>query len=201
MAAPTLLQLEDALVARLETQLSPAGPLRVVEVETGQLIDAVMNNRLDGPSVFIHIAQDETEVLSTSTLRSEVQIQVFVAVMNYRGRAAARRGEGSQVGAMELLELIKTLLGNTDLGIEIQQLQPQGWIAILPPELRKASSNTRPKGPVSAYRYDWLARWTWPRPATDEESAAVEHTNTTINIDHQVDGDVDLESDLTHPEE
>jgi phage gp37-like protein len=200
VAAPTLLQFEDGLLARLNAQLLPAGPFRRVEVENGQLIDAVREGQVDSPSVFVHLASAEDEPFASRAFQRTVQLQVFVVVMNYRGGDQARRGVGAEVGAMAALEQVHATLAGQDLGLEIHPLRPLGFHALLPPEQRPRNQGAGVRGPVAAYRADFEAVWEWTLAPTDEQVAAVDHTHSTVDIDHQVDADVDLSVEVEHPE-
>ena len=188
MSAPTLVEFEVALEARLE-ELVAAGSVREVAAYQAQLKDLLTEEGFDGNAIWIHLDEGDEEGHTTSSFKVEPTVQLFIASQNYRDDDARRRGvdAAGEVGSLQLLELVFGKLAGQDLGLEITPLEPVGFHAVVAPEQTVEIA-------ASIYRYDWRTSWTRPRPEED----AVDHITSHMEYDAGPDGVTDLESEVEH---
>ena len=202
VANPTLPALEAAVIARLMEQHTTAtptpGPLVTVEPYQGQLAHWIKDKGFHGPAVLVHFNGGDNVPKTTHGWTEEIELQLFLGVVNYRGSEEARVGVGSEIGAYGLVDLCYALFAGYNLGLPIKPLEPRGWHSIIAPE-------DRVDVPFALYRYDFALVFHRPRPLAQDVVDASTHllTQTTLDLvdgpGPPDEGTADNVSQVTHP--
>lgn len=124
MSADRISEIETAIVARLAAGLGKM--VRTVAGYAGELDDELPNTIRAFPAAWVAFAGiSKTEPYGTSRTQWKTtgQFQVMVGSRNLRGGSAARQGVDGP-GTHRLVEAVRQLLTQQDLGLAIARLRP-----------------------------------------------------------------------------
>jgi len=206
MSTPSLTDLEQAVIARLETRKvsdsNPSGELRLVEAYEGQFEQWVEARTFDSPAALVYISEGIDTARGMRSTKREPTVVLYLAVQNYRGKDEARQGvaSASETGTYGLIDLAFDLFAGQTLGLDMAPLLPGEWGTLSPPEQLQGF-------PFSLYRYEFRTHWVkeWPDDARGDEAlgpaaaSVPDHVTSRLQVD--LDGDANLELDAEHTHE
>lgn len=142
--------IEQAIAERLRGA-SDAGSLgyalRTVASYGGELADVAVAVR-SFPAVWVAFAGERrAEALGQGQFRHEGVFTLFVAVQSRRGDRAARLGVDGEPGSLQVLEDVRAILLDDDLGLDIEPLAPV--------QVRSIAQTAE----ASVYACDLATRW------------------------------------------
>lgn len=192
MTAVTLQGLETALLSRLEAAKGPTS-FRVVTAYQGRFAEILKGRGADGPAAWLHLQQaTERRHAAPGVFAADLEFHVFVAVWNHRGQDEARRGVSvNEPGAMGLMQRVRALLVDQDLGLEMQPIEPTGWKSVMEPGEDWPAT-------LALYDLGFRCRYTYTRPETDEEAAASIHDTSTLALDSDGDETPEVQGQVEH---
>lgn len=117
----TITQIEDAMIARLENQISY---LRTCDSLGAFLVDEAEDLTIRFPATYVVYDRGDYNHMVSGVQDKAMIFNVVVMARNLRGSGAARRGEGSDKGAYDLLEDARAALTNQNCGLDIDPLIP-----------------------------------------------------------------------------
>jgi len=117
----TIDQIEDAIISRLQAQLTY---LKTCASLGEFLLDEVEDITVRFPAAYVAYERGEYHHAVSGVQDRIMTFVVVVMVKSLRGQEEARHGMGSEKGAYELLEDVRSALSDQDLGLQIDPLLP-----------------------------------------------------------------------------
>lgn len=116
-----ILTVEDAVLERLRRGLGRS--VKTVEPYGGQFDEGGLSHVLSGaPALYVSFAghkNPKAKNTAGDVLHVPATFVVYVVVRNVASESAGRRGTANEVGAYQLIEAVRRLLGHQDLGLAI----------------------------------------------------------------------------------
>ena len=116
-----ILTVEDAILERLRRGLGRS--IKTVEPYGGQFDEAGLSHVMGGvPALYVHFAghkNPKPKNTAGDVLQVPATFVIYVVVRNVSSESAGRRGTAREVGAYQLIEAVRHLLGNQDFGLAI----------------------------------------------------------------------------------
>lgn len=123
----TIAQIEDAIIARLKSQI----PYLLECASLGEfLLREIEENTLRYPAAYVAYQRGDYEYRVSGAQDRRMNFVVVLVVRNERGDEAARHGQGAEVGVYKLLDDARTALTYQSCGLNIDPLLPQTEQAI-----------------------------------------------------------------------
>jgi phage gp37-like protein len=117
----TITQIEDAMITRLESQMSY---LRTCEPLAEYLKTEISDKTLLFPAAYVCYVGGTYHNRTGGTQDREMIFAVVVMARSFRNEEAARHGQGTEKGVYDLLEDARDALSGQTLGLSIAELQP-----------------------------------------------------------------------------
>jgi phage gp37-like protein len=120
----TITQIENAILSRLEAALSGVRTFGTLADFLAAKLDDIEAAALIMPAVYVVFDSSEYHYPLRAVQDRLMAFDVLVVVRNLRGDEAVRQGDGSAVGAYDLLESIRAALTGQQLALSIDSLIP-----------------------------------------------------------------------------